>query len=64
MVHWNCNEIWAMHGLSALSGHSFRIAGTTHLLLLGVDPLLSWLKGGGDPAFLKYWRYCEEIFLR
>jgi len=35
-----CNEIWAMKGFSSLTGHSFQIGGTTHLLLLGVDPFI------------------------
>ncbi|KAJ7083038.1 hypothetical protein C8R43DRAFT_1142735 [Mycena crocata] len=33
-----CNEIWSAAGMGALNGHGFRIGGTTHLLLHGVDP--------------------------
>src|SRR5882724_13250989 len=49
--HWfldRCNKVWTNSGLSVLPGHSFRIGGTTHLLLLGVDHLLSWLKVDGN----------------
>ena len=33
-----CNEVWACEGLVSVKGHGFRISGTTHLLLLGVNP--------------------------
>ena len=58
----HCNKVWATCGLSALSGHSFRIGGTTHLLLLGVDPFIVMAQGRWQStAFLEYWRLCEEI---
>jgi len=53
-----------MHGLSALSGHSFRLGELHIFFLLGVDLLLSWLKAVAIHAFLKYWRLCERSFLR
>src|SRR5882672_1379735 len=57
-----CSEVWATRGLSALSGHSFRIGGTTHLLLLGVDPFIVMAQARWrSMAFLEYWRLCEEI---
>jgi len=57
-----CNEIWGKDGLDALSGHSFRIGGTTHLLLLGVNPFIVMVQGRwGSLAFLNYWCLCEEI---
>jgi len=63
--HWfldRCNEIWSVSGLSAMPGHSFRIGGTTHLLLLGVDPFIVMAQGRWkSTAFLEYWRLCEEI---
>jgi len=63
--HWfldRCNEIWSNSGFSVLPGHSFRIGGTTHLLLLGVDPFIVMAQGRWkSTAFLEYWRLCEEI---
>jgi len=57
-----CNEIWSAENLPTLSGHSFRIGGTTHLLLLGVDPFIVMAQGRWrSTAFLEYWRLCEEI---
>jgi len=57
-----CNEIWAADGLSAVKGHRFRIGGTTHLLLLGVDPWVVMVQGRWtSQAFLTYWRRCEEV---
>src|SRR5882724_4562343 len=52
-----CNEIWSACGLQALDGHSFHIGGTTHLLLMGVDPFIVMVQGQWKPtAFLKYWQ--------
>jgi len=57
-----CNEIWAKDGLATLSGHSFGIGGTTHLLLMGVDPFIIMAQGSWHSlTFLNYWRLCEEI---
>ena len=57
-----CNEVWLGKGLSMLSGHIFRIGGTTHLLLLGVDHFIVMAQGcWRSSAFLDYWRLCEEI---
>ena len=57
-----CNEIWSAVNLPTLSGHSFRVGGTTHLLLLGVDPFIVMAQGRWrSTAFLEYWRLCEEI---
>ncbi|KAF9551250.1 hypothetical protein CPC08DRAFT_647669, partial [Agrocybe pediades] len=33
-----CNEIWFSHGIASVTGHCFRIGGTTEYLLCGVDP--------------------------
>ena len=56
-----CNEVWA-EGLSSVKGHGFRIGGTTHLLLLGVDPWVVMAQGRwSSQSFLGYWRRCEEI---
>ena len=57
-----CNEVWSTNGLSTLSGHSFRIGGTTHLLLLGINPFIVMAQGcWRSSAFLDYWIFCEEI---
>ena len=57
-----CDEIWSHEGLSSVKGHGFRIGGTTHLLLLGVDPWIVMVQGRwSSQAFLGYWRKCEEI---
>jgi len=58
----HCNEIWMGHGLDHMLGHSFRIGGTTHLLLLGVDPFIVMVQGHWKfAAFLEYWHNCEDI---
>ncbi|KAK0232762.1 DNA breaking-rejoining enzyme [Armillaria fumosa] len=57
-----CAQIWAIDDLDAASGHSFRIGGTTYLLLLGVDPWVVMKQGRwSSKAFLLYWRKVEEI---
>ncbi|KAJ7758187.1 hypothetical protein DFH07DRAFT_741759 [Mycena maculata] len=57
-----CNGIWMAAGLGALNGHGFRIGGTTHLLLHGVDPWIVMKQGRWtSAAFLLYWRNVEEI---
>ncbi|KAJ7081283.1 hypothetical protein C8R43DRAFT_965617 [Mycena crocata] len=51
-----CNEIWSAAGMGALNGHGFRIGGTTHLLLHGVDPWVVMKQGRWtSAAFLLYW---------
>ncbi|KAJ7893702.1 hypothetical protein B0H14DRAFT_2334758, partial [Mycena olivaceomarginata] len=57
-----CNEIWLAAGMGALNGHGFRIGGTTHLLLHGVDPWIVMKQGRlTSAAFLLYWHNVEEI---
>ena len=57
-----CNEIWKSAKLPTIMGHSFHIGGTTHLLLIGVDPFVVMVQGWWKSnAFLKYWCNCEEI---
>jgi len=46
----------------SLSGHSFQISGTTHLLLIGVDTFIVMVQGRST-ACLEYWWLCEEIIL-
>ncbi|KAF8210224.1 hypothetical protein K438DRAFT_1571045 [Mycena galopus ATCC 62051] len=57
-----CNEIWSAHGIPSFTGHSFRIGGTTELLLAGVNPdvvqaMGRWL----SDAFLVYWRRLDIL---
>jgi hypothetical protein len=57
-----CNEIWACHGLPTITGHSFRIGGTTELLVAGVPPDIVKVMGRwSSDAFLTYWRLLELI---
>ena len=57
-----CNEVWLAKGLQALSGHSFRIGSTTHLLLMGINPFIVMVQGHWKSStFLEYWRSCKEI---
>ena len=60
MAH--CNEAWASSFPNKLTGHSFQIGGTTHLLLLGLDPFIIMVQGRWkSDAFLSYWKHCEQI---
>ena len=57
-----CNAIWTEAGYDIMSGHSFRIGGTTHLLLSGVPPEVVAVQGRWlSNAFLAYWRQIDSI---
>jgi hypothetical protein len=57
-----CNEIWIAAGLPDMPGHSFRIGGATHLLLMGTPPDIVAVQGRWKSrAFLEYWRRIESI---
>ena len=57
-----CAAIWQRVGLQSIKGHGFRIGGTTHLLLLGVDPWVVMVQGRwSSQSFLGYWCKCEVI---
>ncbi|RDB24633.1 hypothetical protein Hypma_008189 [Hypsizygus marmoreus] len=57
-----CNSILTSHSLPAISGHCFRIGGTTFLLLAGVPPDIVKLMGRwSSDSFLRYWRSLEII---
>ncbi|KAF7365423.1 putative reverse transcriptase domain protein [Mycena venus] len=57
-----CNEIWSRHGFPAYSGHSFRIGGTTELLLAGVHPDVVKVMGRWQSdAFKVYWRRVDIL---
>lgn len=57
-----CNSILERNGLPKISGHCFRIGGTTALLLKGVPPhVVKALGHWTSDAFLRYWRNLELI---
>lgn len=56
------NEIWAAAGMQRITGHCFRIGGTTALLRAGVDPDVVKLAGRWkSDSFLRYWRSVGDI---
>lgn len=58
----HCNQIWKCYGFLISTGHSFRIGGTTELLLASVAPDVVELMGRwSSDAFLCYWRSLELI---
>ncbi|KAJ7734594.1 DNA breaking-rejoining enzyme [Mycena metata] len=57
-----CNEIWAAAGYPHTTGHSFRIGGTTELLLAEVAPDVVRAMGRwSSDAFHRYWRSLEDL---
>ncbi|KAF9063202.1 hypothetical protein BDP27DRAFT_1427091 [Rhodocollybia butyracea] len=57
-----CNSVWAAHGIPCITGHSFRIRGTTHYLLNGVSPnVVAALGRWKSNAFLFYWRNLDSL---
>ncbi|KAJ3710723.1 hypothetical protein C8R42DRAFT_596714 [Lentinula raphanica] len=57
-----CNDIWKIHDYPAMSGHCFRIGGTTHYLLSGINPDVVKVFGRWkSSAFLTYWRHLESL---
>ncbi|KAF7297499.1 hypothetical protein MIND_00983700 [Mycena indigotica] len=57
-----CTEIWKECAMLAVAGHSFRIGGSTELLLAGVPCDIVAATGGWTSlAFLLYWRKLEHI---
>ncbi|EJD33618.1 hypothetical protein AURDEDRAFT_48719, partial [Auricularia subglabra TFB-10046 SS5] len=51
------NEIWTAAGMCRVTGHSFRIGGTTALLRAGVEPEVVKVAGRWkSDSFLRYWR--------
>jgi hypothetical protein len=58
-----CNEIWQKEGIQRITGHSFRIGGTTAYLMAGVDPdIVKKMGRWSSDAFLRYWRSVNGIF--
>ncbi|KAJ7584018.1 hypothetical protein C8J56DRAFT_952416 [Mycena floridula] len=60
-----CNEIWKRQDIQRFTGHSFRIGGTTHFLICGVNPeaVKSFGRWKSD-AFHKYWRTLDALAVR
>ena len=57
-----CNAIWSRDGLPSVSGHCFRIGGTTELLLRGVPSDVVRMMGRwSSDAFFIYWRNLELV---
>ena len=57
-----CNDTWATSLIPKLTGHSFCIGGTTHHLLLGINPFIVMVQGRWkSDAFLSYWKNCKQI---
>ncbi|KAJ3819466.1 hypothetical protein F5880DRAFT_1489613 [Lentinula raphanica] len=57
-----CNDIWKEQGFPRMSGHCFRIGGTTHYLLSGINPDVVKVFGRWkSSAFLTYWRHLESL---
>lgn len=57
-----CNEIWSPRGIPKISGHCFRIGGTTHYLCRGVPPdVVKALGRWKSDAFLVYWRDLDTL---
>lgn len=58
-----CNSVWSKEGLPRITGHSFRIGGTTALLCSGVNPeIVKKLGRWSSDAFLLYWRSLGHLF--
>jgi len=57
-----CNDIWGKHGYKRITGHCFRIGGTTEFLLAGVHPSIVKIMGRwSSDSFLRYWRALERL---
>jgi hypothetical protein len=57
-----CNFIWSKYNLPYITGHCFRIGGTTMLLLRGVSPHIVKIMGRwSSDTFLRYWRSLEIL---
>ena len=57
-----CNAIWQLFGYPRTTGHSFRIGGTTELLIAGTPPdVVKAMGRWSSESFLRYWRSLEDI---
>jgi hypothetical protein len=58
-----CNAVWNAAGIPRITGHSFRIGGTTALLCSGVHPeIVKKMGRWTSDAFLHYWRSLGHLF--
>jgi hypothetical protein len=58
-----CNSVWTAAGIPRITGHSFRIGGTTALLCSGVHPeIVKKMGRWTSDAFLQYWRSLGHLF--
>jgi hypothetical protein len=58
-----CNSVWTNAGIPRITGHSFRIGGTTALLCSGVHPeIVKKMGRWTSDAFLQYWRSLGQLF--
>lgn len=57
-----CNNVWVGHGIERITGHSFRIGGTTFFLVMGIKPdVVKVLGRWKSDAFLRYWRSLDAL---
>ncbi|PPQ87587.1 hypothetical protein CVT24_011790, partial [Panaeolus cyanescens] len=57
-----CNSIWSTLGYPHITGHCFRIGGTSQLLASGVPPdVVKTMGRWSSDAFLRYWRHLDKI---
>ncbi|KAE9400516.1 hypothetical protein BT96DRAFT_819072 [Gymnopus androsaceus JB14] len=57
-----CNAVWSKHNIPRMTGHCFRIGGTTHYLVIGIPPdVVKALGRWKSDAFLRYWRDLESL---
>jgi hypothetical protein len=58
-----CNEVWGKDGIQHITGHSFRIGGTTGSLMASIDPdIVNKMGRWSSDAVLRYWRNVNGIF--
>ncbi|KAJ7587952.1 hypothetical protein C8J56DRAFT_827208 [Mycena floridula] len=57
-----CNKVWEKRGIERITGHSFRIGGTTFYLMEGFNPdVIKQLGRWDSDSFLRYWRNLDVI---
>ncbi len=57
-----CNTIWKAVDYNKLSGHCFRIGGTTFYLIMGINPSMVRVIGRwSSEAFKCYWQNVEQL---
>ena len=57
-----CDAVWSLLGYPRTVGHSFRIGGTTELLIAGTPPDIVKVMGRwSSDSFLRYWRSLDAL---